>query len=253
VKSLQLSPRREGCKFTLVKLSAGCYNKNRKNAPGGIFPKFTVIFSITAHLARLGGYFFLSIAKIYPVATMSNTIAPISDISAHPLSGERHRLLLGTFHRYYMEHIEQMSNMFYIISPHRKRDCCTKLENFMQQSLVIMSAVSLQAPLPPLAVPLPRDERSTSSNHTSLTLVFLGHFPIRPVSQSASSYGLASWTGQQRGRLELWHLSFPRQSGGAVNLFQSHFAFRLVFLGGFPIRPVTRSAAPFGLASRTGQ
>ena len=40
-------------------------------------------------------------------------------------------------------------------------------------------------------------ERSTSSNHTSLTLVFLGRFPIRPVSQSASSYGLASWTGQQ--------------------------------------------------------
>ena len=114
------SETREGCKFTLVKLSAGCYNKNRKNAPGGIFPKFTVIFSITAHLARLGGYFFLSIAKIYPVATMSNTIAPISDISAHPLSGERHRLLLGTFHLYYMEHIEQMSNMFYIISPHRK-------------------------------------------------------------------------------------------------------------------------------------
>ena len=53
------------------------------------------------------------------------------------------------------------------------------------------------------AVPLPRGERSTSSNHTSLTLVFLGRFPIRPVSQSASSYGLASWTGQQRGRLGL--------------------------------------------------
>ena len=40
-------------------------------------------------------------------------------------------------------------------------------------------------------------ERSTSTNHTSLTLVFLGRFPIRPVSQLASSYGLASWTGQQ--------------------------------------------------------
>ena len=39
-------------------------------------------------------------------------------------------------------------------------------------------------------------KRSTSSNHTSLTLVFLGRFPIRPVSQSALSYGLASWTGQ---------------------------------------------------------
>ena len=39
-------------------------------------------------------------------------------------------------------------------------------------------------------------ERSTSSNHTSLTLVLLGRFPIRPVSQSAASYGLASWTGQ---------------------------------------------------------
>ena len=40
-------------------------------------------------------------------------------------------------------------------------------------------------------------ERSTSSNRTSLALVFLGRFPIRPVSQSASSCGLASWTGQQ--------------------------------------------------------
>ena len=39
-------------------------------------------------------------------------------------------------------------------------------------------------------------KRSTSSNHTSLTLVFLGRFPMRPVTQSASSYGLASWTGQ---------------------------------------------------------
>ena len=39
-------------------------------------------------------------------------------------------------------------------------------------------------------------KRSTSSNHTSLTLVFLGRFPMRPVTQSASSCGLASWTGQ---------------------------------------------------------
>ena len=39
-------------------------------------------------------------------------------------------------------------------------------------------------------------KRSTSSNHTSRTLVFLGRFPMRPVTQSASSYGLASWTGQ---------------------------------------------------------
>ena len=70
-------------------------------------------------------------------------------------------------------------------------------------------------PVHRFAVPLPRVERSTSANHTSLTLVFLGRFPIRPVAQSASSYGLASWTGQQRGRLELWHLSFPRQSGGS--------------------------------------
>ena len=47
-------------------------------------------------------------------------------------------------------------------------------------------------------------ERSTSANHTSLSLVFLGHFPIRPVTQSASSCGLASWTGQQGGPRERW-------------------------------------------------
>ena len=39
-------------------------------------------------------------------------------------------------------------------------------------------------------------ERSTSTNHTSLTLVFLGRFPIRPVTRSAAPYGLASRTGQ---------------------------------------------------------
>ena len=52
----------------------------------------------------------------------------------------------------------------------------------------------------------PRDhgERSTSANHTSLSLVFLGRFPIRPVTQSASSCGLASWTGQQGGSRERW-------------------------------------------------
>ena len=38
----------------------------------------------------MGGYFFC-IAKIYPVATINKRIALISDISAHPLSGERHR------------------------------------------------------------------------------------------------------------------------------------------------------------------
>ena len=44
--------------------------------------------------------------------------------------------------------------------------------------------VYLQPPLPE------RGERSTSSNHTSLTLVFLGRFPIRPVTQSAAPKGL---------------------------------------------------------------
>ena len=38
----------------------------------------------------MGGYFFC-IAKIYPVATINKRIALISDISAHPLSGERYR------------------------------------------------------------------------------------------------------------------------------------------------------------------
>ena len=53
---------------------------------------------------------------------------------------------------------------------------------------------------------LPRyhGERSTSANHTSLSLVFLGRFPIRPVTQSASSCGLASWTGQQGGPRKRW-------------------------------------------------
>ena len=50
-----------------------------------------------------------------------------------------------------------------------------------------------------LSLPRYHGERSTSANHTSLSLVFLGRFPIRPVTQSASSCGLASWTGQQGG------------------------------------------------------
>ena len=42
----------------------------------------------------------------------------------------------------------------------------------------------------PPASPARAGERSTSSNHTSLTLVFLGRFPIRPVTQSAAPEGL---------------------------------------------------------------
>ena len=42
----------------------------------------------------------------------------------------------------------------------------------------------------PPASPARAGERSTSSNHTSLTLVFLGRFPIRPVTQSAAPMGL---------------------------------------------------------------
>ena len=34
--------------------------------------------------------------------------------------------------------------------------------------------------------------------------MFLGRFPIRPVTQSASSCGLASWTGQQGGPRKRW-------------------------------------------------
>ena len=48
------------------------------------------------------------------------------------------------------------------------------------------------------------------------------------------------------------NISFPRRCGGAINVCQSHFVL-LVFLGRFPIRPVSRSAVPYGLASRTGQ
>ena len=47
-------------------------------------------------------------------------------------------------------------------------------------------------------------------------------------------------------------LASPADVGGAVNVCQSHFVL-LVFLGRFPIRPVSRSAVPYGLASRTGQ
>ena len=55
-----------------------------------------------------------------------------------------------------------------------------------------------------LSLPRYHGERSTSTNHTSLSLVFLGRFPIRPVTQSASSCGLASWTGQQGGPRKRW-------------------------------------------------
>ncbi|EGK56939.1 nitrogen fixation protein FixI [Centipeda periodontii DSM 2778] len=51
-----------------------------------------------------------------------------------------------------------------------------------------MSTDAQSAPSTAYAVPLPRVERSTSSNHTSLSLVFLGRFPIRPVAQSAASF-----------------------------------------------------------------
>ena len=54
-----------------------------------------------------------------------------------------------------------------------------KFSSFVQQSLSFhyVSDIVTSAPSTAYAVPLPRVERSTSSNHTSLTLVFLGRFP----------------------------------------------------------------------------
>ena len=40
-------------------------------------------------------------------------------------------------------------------------------------------------------------ERSMSSNHTLLTLVFLKCFRMRPVPQSTTPSGLVAWLGQQ--------------------------------------------------------
>ena len=68
-------------------------------------------------------------------------------------------------------------------------------------------------------------------------------FPMRGMRTAAKS---------RRSVKELQYFSFPRRCGGAVNVCQSHFVL-LVFLGRFPIRPVSRSAVPYGLASRTGQ
>ena len=75
----------------LVKSVVACYNKCRKKRPmTASFRNYVLFFNNRSLRQKLGGYFFC-IAKIYPVATINKRIAPISDISAHPLSGERYR------------------------------------------------------------------------------------------------------------------------------------------------------------------
>ena len=78
--------------------------------------------------------------------------------------------------------------------PHR-RDChnITRHKTFVKGFFKVFWFIGINfdqsAPSTMLRmVPLPRAERSTSTNHTSLTLVFLGRFPIRPVAQSAASF-----------------------------------------------------------------
>ena len=51
-----------------------------------------------------------------------------------------------------------------------------------------------------------------TTNRTSLSLVFLGRFRIRPVSQLAAPFELASWTGQQGDRLRWWeHIYYTKR------------------------------------------
>ena len=78
--------------------------------------------------------------------------------------------------------------------------------------------------------------------------------PFRPHHRFAVPLPRSRRGGLVRFRFlaESRNISFPRRCGGAVNVCQSHFVL-LVFLGRFPIRPVSRSAVPYGLASRTGQ
>ena len=80
-------------------------------------------------------------------------------------------------------------------------------------------------------------QRSTSANHAApCGLAFLGRFRIRAVAQSAARFALASWTVQQR------------------STSANHAArFALALLGRFRIRVVAQSAAPYGLASWTTQ
>ena len=55
----------------------------------------------------------------------------------------------------------------------------------------------------PKPSPLSRGAVNVSQSHIAVARV-LGTFSIRPVTQSASSCGLASWTGQQGGPRERW-------------------------------------------------
>ena len=90
----------------------------------------------------------------------------------------------------------------------------------------------------------------------SLSIVSMPHaaIPFRPHHRFAVPLPRSRRGGlvTRRFLAESRNISFPRRCGGAVNVCQSHFVL-LVFLGRFPIRPVSRSAVPYGLASRTGQ
>ena len=118
---------------------------------------------------------------------------------------------------------------------------------------------ALGAPLPPLTrSPSPVVSGQRHPITLRYRLCSWDVFPYDLLPNQLRPFGLASWTGQQRGRLRLRYIGFPRRSGGSGEPWRrststNHTSLPLVFLGRFRIRPVSRSASPYGLASRTGQ
>ena len=177
-----------------------------------------------------------------------------------------------------------------MFAPRKKPERCNSLRLYRQQYLTDLVEASGQTPLHRtlyatvsfcphhrFAVPLPRSRRGGLVTRRFLAESRNISFPRRcggsgersepigaPMPHAAIPFRphhrfAVPLPRSRRGGLvtlcffaESRNISFPRRCGGAVNVCQSHFVL-LVFLGRFPIRPVSRSAVPYGLASRTGQ
>ena len=113
--------------FSLVKQRIGCYNRHRKNVPGGIFPESSVIFiennRSTGQSWAVISFGLLQVNTRLPRQAIQSR--QIRSYSRTPFRGKEAATSPGTFHIYYMVHPGQKSNILSkkpVRNTHSKQD-----------------------------------------------------------------------------------------------------------------------------------
>ena len=99
--------------FSLVKQRIGCYNRHRKNVPGGIFPESSVIFienNRSTGQSRAVISFWLS-RECSLLPRRETQSRQSQTFRSPPLGGKTPPFCLRTFHIYYMVHPARKSNI----------------------------------------------------------------------------------------------------------------------------------------------